>query len=139
MGVILDTFILVDVERGRLSPDDVAALVGDEPVLLTPITIAELQYGVARAQTEAQRKRRASALALIKAKPCLTVDKATGEIFGTTAAQLDSQGRPSKHRVQDLWIASLALQHGMKVVTRNRRDFEDIPGLEVLSPPPETD
>ena len=32
----------------------------------------------------------------------------------------------------DLWIASLALQHGHSVLTRNRRDFEDIPGLAVL-------
>ncbi len=32
MGVILDTSIWVDVERGRLSPGDVARITGDEPV-----------------------------------------------------------------------------------------------------------
>jgi len=36
---------------------------GDEPVYLAPPVIAELEYGVHRARTAAQRNRRASALA----------------------------------------------------------------------------
>ncbi len=36
MGVILDTSIWVDVERGRLAPADVAAVTGEEPVYLAP-------------------------------------------------------------------------------------------------------
>jgi len=135
MGVIVDTSIWVDVERGRLGAAAMEALLGNEPVFLTPMTIAELQYGVMRAKTDAQQNRRAAMLARMKAKPCVIVDKTTGEIFGTIAAQLDARGRTSRHRVQDLWIASLAIQHGHKLLTRNRRDFEDIPGLTVLSAP----
>ena len=45
MGVILDTSIWVDVERGRLALADVAAVTGTEPVYLAPPVIAELQYG----------------------------------------------------------------------------------------------
>lgn len=59
--------------------------------------------------------------------PCLSIDRATGDIFGETTAKLDRKGRPSKHRAHDLWTASLALQHGHSVLTRNRSDFEDIP------------
>jgi predicted nucleic acid-binding protein len=136
MGVIVDTSIWVDLERKRLGAADLEAIVGDEPVFVTPVTIAELEYGLARALTEAQRERRAAALALVKAGPCLPITDATGEVFGRVAAQLDQKGRPAKHRAQDLWIASLALQHGLKVLTQNRSDFEDIPGLTILSPPP---
>jgi predicted nucleic acid-binding protein len=69
----------------------------------------------------------------VSAKECLAIDRGTAEVFGRVASELDARGRPSAHRVQDLWIGSLALQHGHKVLTRNPRHFEDIPGLTVLS------
>lgn len=85
MGVILDTSIWVDVERGRLSPADVASVTGAEPVYLAPPVIAELQYGVERAPDAAARARR---------KPCLILDRETGECFGRLAAHLDAGGAP---------------------------------------------
>ncbi len=135
MGVIIDSSIWVDVERGRVAPADVAALTGDEPVYVAPPIIAELEYGVHLAQTPGQRHRRASALSKIRRKPCLIVDGDTGATFGRLAADLDSSGRPHAYRVQDVWIAALAVQHNLKVLTQNRKDFEGIPGLEVLEMP----
>ena len=132
MGMILDTGIWVDIERGRLSAGDVAAVTGAEAVYLTPVTLAELEYGVQRAPDAAARNRRAAALARLRGKPCLVIDKTTGEIFGRLAAQLDDLGRPARHRVQDLWIAALAIQHGFVLVTDDAHDFGDIPGLQVL-------
>ena len=132
MGVILDSSVWIDVERGRLSPRDVASLTGDEPVYLAPPILAELEYGVHRAATDAQRAKRASALARIRKKPCLIMDKDTGEMFGRIAAMLDASGKPSTHRTHDLWIAASAIQHNLKVLTRNGSDFTDIPGLDVL-------
>lgn len=135
MGVIIDTSIWIDVERGRLAPADVAALTGDEPVYLAPPVIAELEYGVARAATPAQRHRRAAALARIRGKPCLTMDRETGATFGRLVADLDGTGRPHPHKVNDVWIAALAIQHNLAVLTRNRRDFEAIPGLRIRALP----
>jgi predicted nucleic acid-binding protein len=133
MGVILDTSIWVDVERGRLAPRDVAVVTGDEPVYLVPPVLAELEYGVQRAQTDDQRTRRASALARIRRKPCIVIDRDTAEGFGRLAALLDSRGTPSTHRTHDVWIAAIAVQHRLKVLTRNRKDFDGIPGLDVLT------
>lgn len=133
MGVIVDTSVWVDVERGRISPADVVAVVGREPVYLTPVTIAELQYGVEAAASASERARRAAALLRLRGKPCLAIDAATGEILGRMNAQLASRGRSTRHRIGDLWMASLALQHNMGLLTGNRRDFEDIPGLKLLS------
>ena len=132
MAVILDTSIWVDVERGRLAPADVAAVTGEEPVYLAPPVIAELQYGVQRAPDAASRNRRASALARIRHKPCLIIDRETGEFFGRLAADVDSRGRPPRHRVSDLWLAALAIQHGMKIATQNKRDFADLPGVDLV-------
>jgi len=132
MGLILDTSIWVDVERGRLSPFDVFNVIQNEPVYLVPPIIAELEYGVQRAVTDAQRAKRSSALARIRKKPCLIMDKDTGEIFGQLAAALDSTGKPGTHRTNDIWIAAAAIQHNLKVLTRNEKDFADIPGLELV-------
>lgn len=135
MGVIVDSSIWVDIERGRLAPADVAAVIGSEPVYATPPVIAELEYGVQRARTPAERNRRASALDRIKRKPCLVVDRDTGAVFGRLAADLDAAGRPHTYKVQDVWIASLAIQHNLGVLTRNEKDFSGIPGLRVITMP----
>ncbi|MDA0991451.1 MAG: PIN domain-containing protein [Verrucomicrobia bacterium] len=132
MGVIIDTSIWVSVERGRLAPADVAKFTGSEPVYIAPPVIAELEYGVQRAKTAAQRQRRASAVGSLKKKPCLIIDSETGATFGRLAADLASMGAPHRYRIQDVWIAALAIQHGLKVLTQNRRDFEGIPGLRCI-------
>ena len=33
----------------------------------------------------------------------------------------------------DSWIAATAIHHGLPLVTHNRRHFENVPGLEVIS------
>lgn len=131
MGMILDTSIWVDVERGRLAPRDVQSVTRDEPVYLAPPVLAELEHGVHRAATEAQKARRAGAIARIRKKPCLVMDKDTGALFGQLSAALDRSGRPGTHRTHEIWIAALAIQHNLKVLTRNGKDFADIPGLDV--------
>jgi predicted nucleic acid-binding protein len=45
VGFLIDTCVWIDVERGALAPADVAAFTGDEPVYLSPVTIAELKFG----------------------------------------------------------------------------------------------
>src|SRR5262249_59582334 len=114
VGVILDTSIWVDVERGRLAPADVAAVTGEEPVYLAPPVIAELEYGVQRAPNAAARHRRASALARIRRKPCLIIDRETGEFFGRLAADVDSRRKPFQHRINDRRLAALAIPHRQK-------------------------
>jgi predicted nucleic acid-binding protein len=131
--VIIDTSIWVDVERGRLAPADVAAITGDDPVYLAPPVLAELEYGIHRAKTAAQRNRRAAAVARIRRKPCLVIDAETGVTFGRLAAGLDAKGRPSTHKIQDLWLAALAVQHNLGLLTANTRDFDGVPGLTVLA------
>ena len=132
MSFLIDTCVWIDVERGVLAPADVAAFTGDEPVYLSPVTIAELKFGV-EAPDARIRQKRLSALARLLRKPLLPIDGDTGEIFGQLAAQLKTAARKPRHRVQDLWLASLAIQHSYRFLTRNRADFEDIPGLDLVA------
>lgn len=138
MGFLIDTCIWVNVERGRLAPLDVASVTGEEPVYISPITIAELRYG-AEVASPSLKQKRLSALKRLMKKPALRIDEETGDIFGNLAAHLTTTGRGHHFRIQDLWLACLAIQHNFKFLTHNRKDFEDIPGLDlVILPDPGT-
>jgi predicted nucleic acid-binding protein len=139
VGYLIDTCIWVDVERGALAPGDVAAITGEEPVFLSPVTIAELEFGTWRARDDDVRQRRRAALERLRRKPLLIIDGNTGRLFGELAGQQASAGRGAEFRVQDVWIASQAIQHGLRLLTRNERDFRDIPGLDLVVLPPSTD
>jgi predicted nucleic acid-binding protein len=133
MGVLIDTCIWIDVEQGSLAPAEIVAVTGTKPVFLSPVTIAELKFGAECAATEAIRQQRLASLARIRTRPILRIDATTGEIFGSLAAQFKLSGKNPRPRIQDIWLASQAIQHGFAFLTRNLRDFEDIPGLIVLT------
>jgi predicted nucleic acid-binding protein len=132
MGFLIDTCIWIDVEQGNLAPGDIAAVTGTKPVYLSPVTIAELKFGAECASTPAIRQQRLASLARLRVKPVLRIDETTGEIFGSLAAQLKTCGKTHRPRIQDLWLASQAVQHGFALLTLNGKDFEDIPGLLVV-------
>jgi len=132
VGFLIDTSIWVDVERGRLTPAEVAAVTGSEPVFLSPVTIAELEFGAQRAAAPGLKQKRLVGLGRLRRSPVLLIDDTTGEIFGRLAAELAAMGRGHEFRVHDLWMASQAVQHGLSLLTRNRKDFEDIPGLDLV-------
>jgi predicted nucleic acid-binding protein len=100
---------------------------------MSPVTIAELKFGADLAADAQTRLRRLAALARLRRKPLLFIDGNTGEIFGQLAAELKAGGRQPRQRIQDVWLASQAIQHSLRLLTRNRVDFEDIPGLDLVS------
>lgn len=131
MGYLIDTCIWVAVERGVISPADVTTVTAKQPVYISPVTVAELKYGAEIATDPDVRQKRLAALRRLQRKPLLRIDEFTGEIFGGLAAQVRASGRAIRYRVQDLWLASQAVQHGFKLLTHNEDDFKDIPGLDL--------
>ena len=132
MGFMIDTCIWIDVERGALSPADVNSFTDSEPVYISPVTIAELKFGAENAKEPQIRQKRLAALFRLMRKPILKIDEIAGEIFGSLAAQIKMAGRQHSYRVQDLWLASQSIQHGLSLLTYNRKDFEEIPGLSLV-------
>ena len=131
-GYLADTGIWVEVERGRLSAADLAAIIGAAPVYVSPVSIAELAQAAEIPPQEAVRQRRRATVGRLLAKVILPIDGATGEIFGKLASHLVARGRGSpSHRVQDIWIAAQAVQHKLRLITYNRKDVDDVPGLDV--------
>lgn len=133
MGFLIDTCIWIDVEQGRLGPADVSACTGDEPVYLSPVTLAELRLGIEMSAEAGVRQKRLATYRRMIRKPLLPIDADTADVFGEIAGLLaKTKGRSHRTRVQDLWLASQAIQHGLGLVTRNGGDFADIPGLELV-------
>jgi|SRR5271157_1625659 len=133
MAFLLDTCVWIDVERGVLAPADVGTLTQGELIFISPVTIAELRFGAEITPDPGTRQKRLAALRRLERKPLLYIDGTTGGIFGSLAAQIKAAGRQHRYRVQDLWLASQALQHAYGLLTRNSHDFEDIPGLSLVS------
>ncbi|MCK4507957.1 MAG: type II toxin-antitoxin system VapC family toxin [Desulfuromonadales bacterium] len=132
MGFLIDTCIWIDVEQGVLAPADIASVTGDARVFLSPVTLAELKFGAEIAKNSDVRQKRLAALHRLQRKPLLMIDAATGITFGELVAALKIKGKGHRQRVQDLWLASQAVQHGFTLLTRNGTDFIDIPGLELV-------
>lgn len=132
MGFLIDTCIWIDVERGMISPADVACFTKKEPVFISPVILAELSFGAEMAADERIRQKRMAALSRLRKKPFSIIDENTGDIFGHLAASIHKKGIDHKYRIQDLWLASQAIQNNFKLLTRNEKDFMDIPGLDLV-------
>jgi tRNA(fMet)-specific endonuclease VapC len=131
LGTLIDSSILIAAERGVLDLDAAVVANGEEGVAIAAITAAELLHGVERATTQAQRQRRTAFVeTLLAALPTLPFDLVTARIHAALWASLASKGKSVG--AHDLLIGATAIAAGYRVVTRDRRGFERIPGLEVV-------
>lgn len=128
MAVLIDTSILVDAERRG---DSLAQAIGGADRAISVITASELLHGVHRARTADVRARRAAFVEhLLSALDPLPVTMGIARAHAEVWAELERTG--SLIGAHDLWIAATALGHGMDVATANPREFERVPGLDVV-------
>jgi tRNA(fMet)-specific endonuclease VapC len=86
LGLVLDSSVLIAAERGKLRPDQaiesVQKTVGEIPIVLSPLTVAEIGHGIYRANTPEIRQRRRAFLDELKATvPTHAVTEVTAEII----------------------------------------------------------
>ena len=99
--------------------------VGD--IGLSTVTLAELQYGVAKSLFPAQNQQALDAFTL--PLEVVAFDAAAAVAYGPVRAALERQGTPIG--ALDLLIAAHALSLGVTLVTNNPREFSRVPGLRV--------
>jgi len=130
VGVILDTSILIEAERGQLDIDEFIGGREQEPFGLSVITIAELLHGVYRANSSKRRlKRSAYVEKVIELFPVYPFDIPTARIYADIWAHLRERG--IQIGAHDLIIGTTALTLGFSVATFNKRHFERIEGLKI--------
>lgn len=130
MGVLIDTSVLIDHERGRI---DLPALVEgrpDEDFFLSVISASELLHGVHRATDRGVRARRSAFVeAVLGEFPLLPVDLLTARTHARLWAELSARGELIG--AHDLWLAAACVGRGMSLATGNVREFRRVPGLDV--------
>ena len=128
MRYLLDTNICIYVIRRR-PPQALAhfqrCAVGD--IGLSTVTLAELQYGVAKSAFPERNQQALVAFTL--PLEILPFDASAASAYGPIRAMLERQGTPIG--ALDLLIAAHAVSLGVILVTNNSREFTRVPGLQV--------
>ena len=128
----LDTTILVDLERGRQSAYDlIESLVSKSYRLVTTaVNVFEMSYG-AHKSTKSE-KNLEGLIALVEDLTIWDFNVESGLLSGKLLHEAELKGETIGFR--DIFIASIALANGcQRVVTRNKKDFERIPGIHVIT------
>lgn len=125
MAALIDTCVLIDIERGRYRLEDLDDL---GTAAVSAITVGELSMGVELLPSSTKRSRATRFLATVtRILPCIAVDEAIARQFGQIAADLRRRGMAIG--AHDTWIAATALTLGHTVITNNVQHFECVEGL----------
>lgn len=121
---LLDTSVVIDLER--IDPADLP----EEP-LISAITLAELAAGPQAGTDPTERARRQDRLQRAEASfTPLPFDDGAARAYGRVYAAVVAAGRkPRGPRALDLLIASIALDAGLPLYTRNPEDVKALSKL----------
>ncbi len=135
---VLDTVVVSETRKiraGRADPDVASwvARVEHDLAYISAITIQELELGVLLAE-----RRNPASGTILRA----WLDNDVFEAFDQRILPVDarvarlaaSPHMPDPAPASDALIGATAIANNMVLVTRNTRDFERFPGLEVLNP-----
>jgi tRNA(fMet)-specific endonuclease VapC len=129
LAVLIDTSVLVNVERRRLSLE---RALGERERAISVITASELLHGVHRATDDRVRTRRQAFVEhLISSIEPLPITTSVARSHAEIWAGLERSGEAIG--AHDMWIAATAISHGMEVATANAIEFERVPGLTVVA------
>ncbi len=130
MGLLIDTSILVGIERAGAELADALSALGDEELFLSAVSASELLHGVHRADSEARReKRRNFVEGVFSHLPILAFDLDIARVHARLSADLRRQGLLIG--AHDLLIAATALFHRLTLVSTNEREFRRVEGLDL--------
>ncbi len=129
-GVLLDTSVLVEIERGRLDPVTTLADDGGPfEIAVAAISIAELLLGAFLATGVRAERRQAFAEHMIESYPIVQYDVATARHHAELLAHCRRTG--TMRGDHDLIIAATARATGRTVLTLDRKGFEGLPDVRV--------
>jgi tRNA(fMet)-specific endonuclease VapC len=130
VGTLIDTSVLIAIERGQLDPTRLAREDDDEPVAMAAITASELLHGVHRLRSAVARTHAGRFVErLLDAIPVIAFDLDIARVHARIDAELSAAGTAVGDA--DLMIAATAVWLDYRIVTRDLRSFPRIKGLNV--------
>jgi len=129
VGTLIDTSVLIPVERGELDLRDVAD--ADEPLAIAAITASELLFGLHAAKDIVRRTRiERSVERMIGALDVIPFSLDVARLHAQLSADLEARG--ARVGAHDLMIAATAIWLDYRIATRDVRSFPRIKGLDVV-------
>lgn len=130
--LLVDTNVVSYVLKGHALARAYAPHLQGQLLAVSFITVGELYFGAENAGWgEARRRKLEEALRNFIVVP---YDHQIARHYASVCVQRKRAGRPIA--LHDAWIAACALRHGVPLVTHNRKDFEAIEGLPLVSEAP---
>jgi len=136
MGLVLDASVLIAAEREAKPIDEVLLMLeqhyGETEIILSAITVIEMEHGFHRANTPERAKRRRDYLDTVFV--AIPTEPFT-EDMARLAAKIDAEAKKNGNVIPftDLLIGITALHFDYAVGTRNERHFKMIPDLKMIS------
>jgi tRNA(fMet)-specific endonuclease VapC len=114
---LLDTNIVIEVFDGNKEIADKINKLSE--FYLPVIALGELYTGVNRVSNKAKHLKKLNSF--LSLCTVLNTDSATAQYYGETIAKLYKKGTPLP--INDVWIAAIALQHNLTLVTRDKHFY----------------
>ena len=124
MGTLLDTSILIDLERARRT-----FRAAEDDVAIAAITASELIQGVLRADAAHRPERESFVEGILSTVPTVPFSLRVARVHAAIWAEMTGSGR--KIDAHDLQIAATAISLGWSLATLDRRHFMHVPGLRL--------
>ena len=129
MPYLVDTDIVIDHLAQVTEATSLLEDLAPEGIAISIITYMEAYQGVLRSPN--LKEARAKFQAFRKTIPVLPFSLTVAKRCALLRETLKQAGKRVKARALDLMNAAIALEHDMTLVTRNREDYKDIPGLKL--------
>ncbi|HEV8574100.1 MAG TPA: type II toxin-antitoxin system VapC family toxin [Dehalococcoidia bacterium] len=131
MPYLVDTDWLIDYLEG--SPPAVRLLerLADSGLAISIVTYMEAYQGVFRSADRENAARRFDAL--LRGIRLVSITTAVARRCAVIREELRSNGGRVRQRALDLLIAASAIEYNLTLVTRNKKDYEDIPNLQTIT------
>jgi tRNA(fMet)-specific endonuclease VapC len=111
-------------------PEVVTVLQQAHEIGLCPVSIGELLSGFKGGKKEQENRRELEEFLDSPRVRVYGIDEATSEFYAEILHNLRKKGKPIP--TNDIWIASVAFQHGLALFSKDQH-FKDIPGLLMVS------
>jgi tRNA(fMet)-specific endonuclease VapC len=127
MKYLVDSDVAADALKGQTYATDFLRRLERDRLALSIISYIELREEILGSSNRAAHER--GFRAFLRRMRVLTISRAVADRAATIRSYLRSHKQPVSQRALDLLIAATALEHGLILITRNRRDYADVPGL----------
>jgi tRNA(fMet)-specific endonuclease VapC len=129
MPYLIDSDWVIDYLAGGAESLQLLESLADEGIAISILTYMEVYQGILRSPQPKEVE--ASLAGFLSSVPIIPVSLEVAQRCARLRELLRVQGRRVNQRAIDLLIAATALEYDLTLITRNSRDYADIPGLVI--------